>query len=99
MPSPRVLNARELEILEILKAMHGEYGDDAKFTKAAVEHFAGDAIPGTLAFLMGYGMVVASKEAEGIAYRLTPLGVAALDHAASERVKIIVPPGADGRMN
>jgi hypothetical protein len=74
----RDLNKREAEILVALANMQAEFGPDAQFTRAAVELVVGSKCAGSLAGLAMLGYATQRKGPEGLAYRMTDTGIAAV---------------------
>lgn len=69
------LNKRERELVDVLVAMHREFGIAAQFTTAAVSHMAGPCA-GSLAGLALHGYALQRRGGEGIVYSLSEKGFA-----------------------
>lgn len=69
------LNTRERELIDVLVAMHSEFGLAAQFTSDAIAHVAGPCA-GSLAGLALHGYAHQRSGAQGIVYSLSEKGFA-----------------------
>lgn len=80
------LSATEKRVLMTVAAMHREFGPNARFTVAAVEHVDGHACVGELGILALFGLVENGADPAGVwGYCLTADGHAALPAGEDRR--------------
>ncbi len=67
---------RERQVLDLLVAMHGEYGLDAHFTRAAIEHLLDSPAAGSLAGLALNAYITQRTQNNELVYAVTEQGFA-----------------------
>lgn len=70
------LNTRERELIDVLVAMHAEFGLAATFTSSAIAHVWGQPCTGSVAGLVLHGYAHQRRGDDGIVYSLSEKGFA-----------------------